>query len=222
MKKIENKFTVSRETIARLKVYEESLKDWQTKMNLVSSSSLGNAWQRHFEDSVQLLDLLPSGARTLYDFGTGAGFPGMVLAIMAQEQLPELKVTLVESTAKKTLYLKHVAELTGAKVTIINDRIENLKPAKVDVITSRALASLDKLLNYSKPLCRPDTVLIFPKGQSHQAEIAEAKKNWSFDIEIYASRSSNEGAILLITNLKPKQKYSNHGQRTRITNTIKE
>lgn len=204
MKKIEKKYNVSRGTIQQLEDYEESLQEWQQMMNLVSNASLNNAWERHFEDSVQLFDLLPSDAKTLFDFGSGAGFPGMVLAIMAKELLPNLQVNLVESTKKKTLYLKHVADLTNTNVNICNDRIENIKSQKADVITSRAMSSLNDLLNYSEPFCKNNTVLIFPKGKKHQEEIDEAKRKWNFNIEIYASNSSDEGAILLITNLKRK------------------
>ena len=205
MKKIEKKYNVSRGTIQQLREYESTLQDWQSKMNLVSNSSLDSAWERHFEDSVQLFDLLPSNAETLFDFGSGAGFPGMVLAIMAKELLPNLQVNLVESTKKKTLYLKHVSDLTDTKVNIYNDRIENIKNQKADVITSRAMSSLNDLLNYSEPFCKKNTILIFPKGKKHQAEIDDAKRNWGFDIDIFQSSSSDEGAILVLTNLKRRK-----------------
>ena len=131
MEKNTTTYDVSRETIDKLKTYEASLNEWQNKFNLVSSSSLADGWNRHFLDSMQLFQYIPSNARTLYDLGSGAGFPGMVLAIMAMEKTPYLKVSLIESIGKKTLYLKHVAELTGAKVNIYNKRIEELPAEKV-------------------------------------------------------------------------------------------
>lgn len=204
MKKIEKKYKISSALIDRLKVYQASLNEWQSKMNLVSNASLEDAWHRHFEDSIQLFDLIPSSAKTLYDFGSGAGFPGMVLAVLAQDLLPGLEVTLVESTNKKTLYLKHVAQLLSTRVNIINDRIENIKAQPADVITSRALTSLTDLLNYSEKFCHKGTVCIFPKGKKHQEEIDLAHRKWNFDVEIYASCSSDEGAILTITNLRRK------------------
>ena len=146
-------YDVSRETFDKLKTYQSMLIEWQQKFNLVSSSTLEDAWNRHFLDSVQLFKLLPKDAKIMYDFGSGAGFPGMVLAIMANEKMPNLEVNLVESTAKKTLYLNAVKEQTNAKVNILNNRIEKLPLIKADVITSRAMASLNELLGYAIRFC---------------------------------------------------------------------
>ncbi|MBS7093845.1 MAG: 16S rRNA (guanine(527)-N(7))-methyltransferase RsmG [Azospirillum sp.] len=205
MEKNTTTYDVSRETIDKLKTYEASLNEWQNKFNLVSLSSLADGWNRHFLDSMQLFQYIPSNARTLYDLGSGAGFPGMVLAIMAMEKTPYLKVSLIESIGKKTLYLKHVAELTGTKVNIYNKRIEELPAEKVDVITSRALTALDNLLNYASRFCGSHTVCIFPKGKKHAEEIAEAKKHWDFDCRIIPSSQSDEGVILIITHLNKRK-----------------
>ena len=105
MKNFMEKYNVSRETFDCLKTYEASLNEWQQKFNLVSKNSLADAWNRHFADSAQLFDYIPKEAEVLLDFGSGAGFPGMVLAIMAKEKTPYLKVKLIESIGKKTLYL---------------------------------------------------------------------------------------------------------------------
>ena len=128
MKNFMDKYSVSRETFERLKAYEKSLHEWQKRFNLVSNASLEHAWERHFLDSAQLFKLIPDGARTLVDFGSGAGFPGMVLAIMAAEKTPYLNFRLVESIGKKTLYLNEVRKIAGLKnVEIVNDRIENIE-----------------------------------------------------------------------------------------------
>ena len=206
MQKNIKKYNVSRETLSYLKLYEKSLHEWQKKFNLVSKSSLEDSWNRHFKDSVQLFELVPERAKLLYDFGSGAGFPGMVLAIIAKTETPYLNIKLVESINKKTLYLKHVAEITNTKVDIINDRIENIKPEKADVITSRALASLKELLDYTHGFFHKETKAIFPKGKKYKEEIDEAKKHWSFNVEIIPSETSNEGVILVVTNLKKKGK----------------
>lgn len=205
MKNFIEKYNVSRETFDKLKTYEASLHEWQKKFNLVSNSTLENAWERHFLDSVQLFSLLPKDAKVMYDFGSGAGFPGMVLAIMANEKTPYLKVNLVESTGKKTLYLNEVKRLTSTNVTIINKRIENLKPQIADVITSRALSSLKELFSYASRFCGPQTTCIFPKGKKYAEEIAEAKTLWNFDCELVKSEQSEEGMILVITNLSKKK-----------------
>ncbi len=195
------KYDVSRETLLKLRAYEASLQEWQNKFNLVSKSSLDDAWNRHFIDSMQLFKFIPQSAQSLYDFGSGAGFPGMVLAIMAADKTPYLKVSLIESIGKKTLYLKHVSEICSVNVEIFNQRIESLPKNKVDVITSRAMTSLSDLLGYAYPFCKKETVCIFPKGKKHQEEIDEAKKHWQFECQIHPSETSSEGVILVITKL---------------------
>lgn len=204
MKNFIDTYNVSRETFDRLKAYEASLFEWQKKFNLVSNASLNDCWNRHFLDSAQLIKYIPQTARVMYDFGSGAGFPGMVLAIMLKEKTPYLKVRLIESIRKKTLYLKAVAELTHTDVEIVNDRIENLKVEKADVITSRAMTSLKELLAYTYKFCKKETVCIFPKGKKYAEEILEARRQWNFNVEIFASEQSNEGKILVITGLNKK------------------
>lgn len=204
MKNFMDTYNVSRETFDRLKTYEASLFEWQKKFNLVSNASLSDCWNRHFLDSAQLIKYIPQTARIMYDFGSGAGFPGMVLAIMLKEKTPYLKVRLIESIRKKTLYLKTVAELTHTDVEIVNDRIENIKVEKADVITSRAMASLKELLAYTYKFCKKETVCIFPKGKKYAEEISEARRQWNFNVEIFASEQSDEGKILIITNLNKK------------------
>lgn len=192
---------VSRETIEKLKAYEASLHEWQAKFNLVSNASLEDAWNRHFLDSIQLFKFIPGNAQSLCDFGSGAGFPGMVLAVMAAKKTPYLKVSLIESVRKKTLYLNEVSKITGVDVEIINERIENIKSRQFDVITSRAMASLSELLNYTQKFFKKNTTCIFPKGKSYANEIAEAKKLWNFKCDVVPSEQSDEGVILIITNL---------------------
>ncbi len=201
MERFIEKYNVSRETFLKLKTYEASLHKWQNKFNLVSNASLENAWQRHFEDSVQLFKFIPTSARIMLDFGSGAGFPALVLAIMAQEKLPQLKVKLIESIKKKTLYLNTVKELCQLNVDVVNDRIENLPAQKVDVITSRAMCNLNDLLKYSLRFITKQTLMIFPKGRSYQEELDEARRNWKFDCRIEKNEVSDDGVILLINHL---------------------
>ena len=199
------KYNVSRETFDLLKAYEASLVEWQKKFNLVSNSSLEDCWNRHFVDSAQLFKFIPEGAKTLLDFGSGAGFPAMVLAIMAKEKTPYLKIALVESINKKTLYLNEVKKICGLDVEIFNQRIENLPQQKVDVITSRAMASLKELFKYATPFCHKETICIFPKGKKYAEEIEEAKKIWNFEYKIFDSETSDEGKILVINHLLKKK-----------------
>lgn len=198
------KYNVSRETIDELRAYEASLKEWQSKLNLVSRASLETAWERHFLDSMQLYHLIPKNAKIMYDFGSGAGFPGMVLAIMLKNRTPYLNINLVESIKKKTAYLNEVKRITNTGVNIINDRIENIRPQIADVITSRALASLDKLFGYTERFFGKNTKCIFPKGRSYEEEIKEAQKHWKFNVEVLPNEQSDEGVILVITNISKK------------------
>lgn len=209
MKNFIEKYNVSHETVEQLKIYHSLLIEWQAKFNLVSKSSLQDAVTRHFEDSVQLFSFVPENAQSLIDFGSGAGFPAMVLAIVAKEKTPYLKVTMVESIKKKTLYLNEVAKKTSSDVCIINDRIENLPPKKYDVITSRAMTSLKDLLAYSFRFCKKNTVCIFPKGKNYSQELFEAHKLWHFKCDIYPSKVSDEGKILIITNIAKKKEKNN-------------
>jgi len=195
------KYNVSRETYDKLKAYETALKEWQNKFNLVSNSSLDDAWNRHFKDSVQLFKYIPEKAKIMLDFGSGAGFPGMVLAILASEKMPALKVRLIESIKKKTVYLNAVKELCGINVQIINDRIENLHTYSADVITSRAMCNLNDLLFYANKFSNRKTVLIFPKGKSYKEELSAARKNWDFECNVFENEINPEGVILVISNL---------------------
>ena len=196
------KYDVSRETFLKLKSYQQLLSEWQGKFNLISNSTLDTAWERHFLDSAQLFKFIPKNAKVMFDFGSGAGFPGLVLAIMANEKTPYLKINLVEATTKKTLYLNFVKEQLGINVNIINDRIEKIIPQRADIITSRALASLEELFQYVYKFCSRQTVCIFPKGKKYSEEISEASKEWSFDCRIVPSEVSEEGVVLVITKIK--------------------
>ncbi len=209
MKNFIEEYNVSHETFNQLKTYQSLLNEWQEKFNLVSRSSLEDAWNRHFLDSAQLINFIPEGAKTLVDFGSGAGFPAMVLAVMAKEKTPYLKVTMVESIKKKTVYLNEVSVKTNTCVNIINDRIENIAPQKFDVITSRAMTALSELLKYALPFCGTKTICIFPKGKNYAAELTEAHKHWRFNCRIEASKISAEGKILIITNITKKKEKKN-------------
>jgi len=200
-------YNVSRETYQKFVVYADLLRQWQTKFNLVSQNSLSDLWQRHIADSAQLFAYLPPAAQVLYDLGSGAGFPGLVLAIMAAEKMPQLKLTLIESIGKKTLYLNAVKDALELKnVTIINDRSEHLDLPPADVITARAVTALDRLLVLAQPFCRPDTLLIFPKGQRFQEELTAAEKSWNFKRKICRNNLSPEGVILLLEHIRRKKK----------------
>ncbi len=185
---------VSRETLDRLTVYADLLRKWQRRINLVGRSTLEDLWRRHMFDSAQLLPLIPEGARCLVDLGSGAGFPGLVLAILG---VPE--VHLIESDGRKAAFLREVSRETSTPVDIHVSRIEQTPPFVADVVTARALAPLPKLLDLAVPFVGDNTVLLFPKGQDVDRELTEATKHTTMHIDFVPSRAHESGIILRLT-----------------------
>ena len=171
-----NKICVSRETCDLLRVYYDMLINWNKKINLVSRKSINTSWNRHFLDSAQLWLYLPKEANKWLDFGSGAGFPGLVIAFISKELKPDLKIVLVEKNKKKALFLSKVVNEIGLNVEIFSSNVESIKPQKADVITSRAFGKLDHLLKISYKHQNKDTTSLFPKGRSFTDEIIMSKK----------------------------------------------
>jgi len=182
---------VSRETVARLEAYAGLLKRWSGRINLVSRNTLGDLWRRHFLDSAQLLPLLPEKTRSLVDLGSGAGFPGLVLAILG---VPG--VQLIESDKRKGIFLREAARLTGTPVKIVDSRIEAAKPDPADVVTARACAPLDKLLPLAQRFIGPNTVCLFLKGEQAADELTAARRDWKMAATQLPSRADPRGVIL--------------------------
>jgi len=191
---------VSRETLDRLTAYADLLVDWNSRHNLVSERSLEDVWRRHFWDSAQLAPLVPAAAKTLVDLGSGAGFPGLVLALLLEEQL---SVTLIEATAKKADFLRAASERLGLSVKIRNMRSEDCPPQVFDVITSRACAPLPRLLSYAERFTGPNSVCLFLKGQNVGSELTEAHKSWKMKVRQIPSLTDPSAAILELTELVP-------------------
>jgi 16S rRNA (guanine527-N7)-methyltransferase len=204
----ESAFQVSRETIARLETYERLLRQWQKVVNLVAPATLDETWHRHFADSAQLAALIPAGTRSLVDLGSGAGFPGLVLAILLAERQTGPKVTLIESDARKAAFLREVARSIVIAVDILVTRIENpetqLKLATADVVTARALAPLPKLLGWLAPAVRPECTALLLKGREADAEVAAAVAQFSFSRRLVPSRTQPEARIVIVTALGRK------------------
>ena len=196
---------VARETVSRLSTFVDLLCTRNQQLNLVAESTLSQVWHRHILDSGQLAPLVPDDARTIVDLGSGAGFPGMVLAIMLSNR-PGLRVHLIESIQKKCRFLEDVAKATGAPVTVHWSRAEALPELKADVVTARALAPLDKLLGLAFPFFRDGTIGLFLKGKSLPAELTLAAKSWKLDSTSIPSRSDPSGTVLRVTGLSPWRK----------------
>ncbi|MBP0579485.1 16S rRNA (guanine(527)-N(7))-methyltransferase RsmG [Labrys sp. LIt4] len=190
---------VSRETVGDLDLYVEALQRWQKIKNLVAPSTLSQIWSRHIADSAQLLPLL-GDARTVVDFGSGAGFPGMVLAI-ANKAVPGFRVHLVESNGRKASFLREVARITHAPATVHAIRIEDFVSnwqGRVDLVTARALASLPELLDYSAELLKTGARALFLKGQDVEQELTQATKYWNIQAQLIPSLTDSAGRIVSI------------------------
>jgi 16S rRNA (guanine527-N7)-methyltransferase len=191
---------VSRETLARLDAYAGLLRRWSGRINLVAASTLADLWRRHFLDSAQLFPLIPPGAHSLIDLGSGAGFPGLVLAVMGAPG-----VELVESDARKCAFLREAARVAAAPVTIRNSRIEAVPTREAAVVTARGCAPLDQLLVLSQRFIGHDTVCLFPKGEQAGQEIAVAQQAWEFDVASHQSRTDRRGAILCLSRVRRRE-----------------
>jgi len=195
-------FPVSRETIARLDIHLRLLGEWSERMNLVGPREIEAFWQRHALDSAQLAALAP-GAKSWVDLGSGAGFPGLVIAAFLAER-PGAGIHLVESTGKKAAFLRAVAEGAGLPVTVFNERIEAFGAGRgaYEVVTARALAPLPRLMAYAKPILDRGATGLFHKGADLDAELAaanDALKGGAFRADVLESLSDPRGRILRIT-----------------------
>jgi len=188
---------VSRETEARLDRYVDLLREWQAKTNLVASSTLPNLWTRHISDSLQLLTLAPS-ANVWVDFGSGGGFPGVVLACALAEK-PGAKVHLIERNAKKAAFLREALRVTHSPgmvhLTDIGDNVDRIT-GPVDCVSARALAPLHQLIGFAEPLVRRGAKALFLKGQDVEAELTEATKYWKITAHLHSSRTGGHGWIV--------------------------
>jgi len=184
---------VSRETLARLESYAALLTKWQKRINLVGRESLRDLWRRHMLDSAQLVPLCPEGARSFVDIGSGAGFPGLVLAVMG---VPEMH--LIEADARKCAFLGEAVRVTdsAASVRIHRGRVEDLDPWPVDVVVARAVAPLTRLLDCAGPFLRGGTVCLFPKGVGVEEELTRSRETWTMTVERFPSVSDPSGTIL--------------------------
>lgn len=192
---------VSRETLERLQIYVQLLRKWQPTINLVSHDSLTDLWRRHMLDSAQLAQLIPSDRPvTILDMGSGAGFPGLVLAILGLDGR-HWTVHLVESDSRKAAFLATVARETGAPATVHNKRLENMPPILADVVTARALAPMDKLVDYAEPFLAPGGQCLFLKGVGTEDELTVAGKTWKMTTIRLPSRSGPTGVVLRVRDI---------------------
>ncbi len=195
---------VSRETLARVHSYLSVLDAWRERINLIGPGEGRHLWRRHVLDSLQLIDQIPASTEKIVDVGSGAGFPGLVIACAMAERAG-VSVTLVEKSVRKCEFLEAAIAEVGLPARVRNLRIEEAPQEKFDLLTARALAPLPKLLGYAYDWLKPSGKAVLMKGKDAAAELAEARKAWTFDVSDRASLSSAEGRILTISSIKPRR-----------------
>lgn len=194
---------VPRGTIERLEAFIALLAQENERQNLVSRASLEQVWSRHILDSAQLVRLAPAGAERWLDLGTGAGFPGLIVALLHRS-----KVTLVESRRLRAEFLRKGAEMLQVenKVEILCSRVESMAPASFDVISARAFAPLNRLFAIASPYSRPGTRWLLPKGRSAKSELAEAQASWQGEFRLEPSMTDPDAGIVIAEQVRRKAK----------------
>ncbi|MCV6574301.1 MAG: 16S rRNA (guanine(527)-N(7))-methyltransferase RsmG [Cohaesibacter sp.] len=197
---------VSRETIHRLGIYEGLVKKWQPAQNLIAPKTLNAIWVRHIADSAQIYAAYPQACYWV-DMGSGAGFPGLVTAILLKDLSRDYHVHMIESNGRKVMFLRTVARELGLNVTVHNDRIERVLENwtdPIDAFSARALTSFDNLCGFVAPFIGPDCVGVFHKGREFDRELSEASASWEIDLVQQASKTDPEARIVMLRGLSSK------------------
>jgi 16S rRNA (guanine527-N7)-methyltransferase len=188
---------VSRETLVRLDAYIDTLDAWRMRSNLIGPNEWPQIWTRHVADSWQLLRFIDPKA-SVVDLGSGAGFPGLVIAAAR----PEARITLIESVGKKCAFLRAAIEAGAFDVTVLAERVEAVAVTNADIVTARAFAPLPKLLEYAAPWLENGAMGLFPKGERWKEELTAAQESWRFAYEAVENRSGGSGVILIVKELR--------------------
>lgn len=200
-----DRFNVSRETLSKFEQYHELLLMWGKKINLIGKTTIDDFWNRHILDSAQILEYIKPSDNSIIDLGSGAGFPGLVVAKLISETNTNALVTLVDSSVKRCAFLREAARVLDVKVNVENKKVEEIESSHYDILTARAFTALDNLLNYSSSFAQINTRMLFLKGSEVDKEIKDAQKNWLFDYTIHPSISDDRGCVIEISNLTDNQ-----------------
>ena len=195
-------FNVSRETYSLLEIYVAELLKWQKVHNLIANSTIEHVWQRHIFDSLQLIHLAPENVHQWVDIGSGGGLPGLVIAIVMREQ-HNFVMHLVESSQRKCAFLQHCVGLLRLPVFVHAKRIQDILPTlpQIDVLSARALASLDQLFEFASKCRNEPSAMLFLKGKDVNQELTDAQNKWRFGYEIFPSRVESSGCVVSVRSL---------------------
>ncbi len=191
---------VSRETFDALCAFEDLVRKWSPKINLVSKADLSSLWSRHIQDSAQIFSHAPTMGHWV-DIGSGGGFPAVVAAILSRGAGCDHRFTLVESDKRKCAFLRTASREIGLSLTVCSERVEELKPLNADILTARALANLTALVGFAERHLNSDGVAIFPKGETWENEHHAAKDVWSYRYEAIRSETNPAAAVLIIQDI---------------------
>jgi 16S rRNA (guanine527-N7)-methyltransferase len=195
---------VSRETLQKISGFLDLLDQWRTRINLIGPGEGRHLWRRHVLDSLQLLDLIRADDLQIADLGSGAGFPGILIACALADR-PGVRITLVEKSVRKSEFLDAAIRALKLPARVETARIEELKGGQYDLVTARALAALPKLLGYAHHLLKPSGKALLLKGREAMAELTLSRESWTFQLSDRASISSTEGRVLAITSLSGRK-----------------
>lgn len=194
---------VSGDGIEKLKLFEDLARKWTQKINLISRNTIDDIWGRHIEDSAQIMLSAPQNPKIWADFGSGGGFPGIIVATILADRKADTKVILVESDQRKSAFLREAKRNLGLDLCeVVAQRAEMIEPIGADVISARALASLDMLCGFAQRHGRADGLCLFPKGETWEDEVAIAQKNWEFDLVAIPDTGHSGSALLKLRNLR--------------------
>ena len=187
--------------VEKLRLFQALVEKWSPHINLVAKSTLSDLWARHIEDSAFLWQHAPS-ARIWADFGSGGGFPALVIAAIAQERAAETRIVLVESDLRKATFLREAARQMALSVDVRSERAETLAPLGADIISARALTALDGLCVLAERHLAPGGTCLFPKGEKFSDEVDAARRSWQFDLEAAENPGHKGSALLVLRNLR--------------------
>jgi len=189
---------VSRETLKGFYEYKTLLSKWNEKINLVSKNTLVDIWERHFLDSGQIIEHVEASGKRWVDVGSGAGFPGLVVALLLRDRKIDCDLVLVEKNSKKGFFLNEVIRKLNLSVEVVNENIDTLEPLNADILTARAFSELNNLIEIAFRHRKKEGICLFLKGENYRMELDKTLNYWFFDYDIIDSLSSSSGKIIRV------------------------